>query len=296
MEAKTLEAELLQDWQCPEGTIPVVRSPQNRPRRKTSFFSSSIQPDVDFGNNHEYAQVSLLGGNFFGASGRLNVWKPSTFNGEFSLTQIWVLAGRDTEVNIVEAGWQTLTEMDNTRLFIYWTSDGYQRTGCYNLECPGFVQTSHKLTLGGKIVPISQYGGDQFEISIYIHKDKQSGNWWLRIQEIDVGYWPGSIFNKLSDRADTVGWGGQIFNSGLEGHHTSTQMGSGHFDDEGFRKASYVRNLRYVDESRAIKDADPHNLVPLVSRPECYDLQMGNLKNYGTHFFYGGPGYSDKCL
>ncbi|KAK8584838.1 hypothetical protein V6N13_138784 [Hibiscus sabdariffa] len=165
----------------------------------------------------------------------------------------------------------------------------------YNLECPGFVQTNNKLSLGGKIEPISQYGGDQFELSIYIYKDKQSGNWWLRIHEIDVGYWPGSIFNKLSDRADTVSWGGEIVNSGSQGHHTSTEMGSGHFPSEGYRKASYVRNLRYVDESGAINDASPDNVVRLVSRPECYDLQMGDLTNYGTHFFYGGPGFSDKC-
>ncbi|KAK8581182.1 hypothetical protein V6N13_144223 [Hibiscus sabdariffa] len=295
MEAKTLEAELLQDWQCPEGTIPIVRSPQQRPRRKTTPFSSSIQPDVDASNNHEYAQVSWLGGNIFGASGRLNVWKPATFNDEFSLTQIWVVAGRDTETNTVEAGWQVYTGTNYTRSFIFWTSDGYQRTGCYNLECPGFVQTSNKLTLGGNIEPISQYGGDQFELSIYIHKDKQSGNWWLRILEIDVGYWPGSIFNKLSDRADYVSWGGEIVNSGSQGHHTSTEMGSGHFPSEGYRKASYIRNIRYVDESGAINDVDPHNVVPSVTRPECYDLQMGNINDYGTHFFYGGPGFSDKC-
>ncbi|KAK8581181.1 hypothetical protein V6N12_071416 [Hibiscus sabdariffa] len=284
MEAKTLEADqLLKDWhkngECPEGTIPIVRSPQHRPRRKTTPFSSSIQPDVDGFNNHEYA-IALLGGNFFGASGRLNVWKPATFDGEFSLAQIWVVADRGPEANTVEAGWQ---------------SDGYQKTGCYNLECPGFVQTSNKLSLGGKIEPVSQYEGDQFELSIYIHKDKQSGNWWLRIQEIDVGYWPGSIFNKLSDRANTIGWGGEIINLGSQGRHTSTEMGSGHFPSEGYRKASYVRNLMYVDESGAIKDAEPHNVSSLVTTPECYDLQMGNPNNYGTHFFYGGPGFSDKC-
>ncbi|KAK9029610.1 hypothetical protein V6N11_026720 [Hibiscus sabdariffa] len=143
MEAKTLEADqLLKDWhkngECPEGTIPIVRSPQHRPRRKTTPFSSSIQPDVDGSNNHE-----------------------ATYNGEFSLAQIWVVADRGPEANTVEAGWQTLAGMSYTRLFIFWTSDGYKKTGCYNLECPGFVQTSHKLTLGGKIVPISQYGGQE---------------------------------------------------------------------------------------------------------------------------------------
>ncbi|KAH1066425.1 hypothetical protein J1N35_031412 [Gossypium stocksii] len=50
---------------------------------------------------------------------------------------------------------------------------------------------------------------------------------------------------------------------------------------------------RYMDESEAIKDAE--NVVPNVTNPECYDLQMGNLNNFATNFF-GGPGYSDKCL
>ncbi|XP_022715079.1 uncharacterized protein LOC111274590 [Durio zibethinus] len=124
-------------------------------------------------------------------------------------------------------------------------------------------------------------------------QDKQSGNWWLRIQKTDVGYWPGSIFTTLSDRADTLSWGGEIVNLQSQGHHTSTQMGSGHFPSEGFNKASYIRNLRYMDESGSIKDTA--NVEPYVTRPGCYDSQMGDMKNFGTHFHFGGPGYSDKC-
>ncbi|GMI82113.1 hypothetical protein like AT2G44220 [Hibiscus trionum] len=298
MVAKTSEAELLQDWhkngECPQGTIPILRSPQDKPNRKAPPFSPSNQLDDDVAKNHEYAQVSSLGGNYFGASARFNVWKPATFNDEISLAEMWVVAGNGNELNSLEAGWQTYTALNYTRSFIYWTRDGYQKTGCYNLECPGFVQTSSKLTLGGKLEPVSTYAGEQFEMAIYVHKDKKSGNWWLRLQEIDVGYWPGSIFTKLSDRAEVIIWGGEIVNSEPQGRHTSTQMGSGHFPSEGLGKASYIRNLRYVDESGAINDAQ--KVVPLVTKPQCYDLQMGNIKNYGTHFFYGGPGYSDKCL
>lgn len=53
-----------------------------------------------------YAQVSVTDGNYFGASAWLNVWKPATFNSEFSLAQIWVWSGQGDEVNAVEAGWQ----------------------------------------------------------------------------------------------------------------------------------------------------------------------------------------------
>ncbi|MBA0867094.1 hypothetical protein Goshw_027124 [Gossypium schwendimanii] len=56
----------------------------------------------------------------------------------------------------------------------------------------------------------------------------------------------------------------------------------------------FSKIMRYMNESGAIKDAE--NVLPNVTNPERYDLQMGNLNNFGTHFFYGGPGYSDKCL
>ncbi|OMO66439.1 hypothetical protein COLO4_30568 [Corchorus olitorius] len=55
--------------------------------------------------------------------------------------------------------------------------------------------------------------------------DKQSGNWWLRFQDTDVGYWPGSIFTRLSDRADAINWGGEIVNRGTGGRHTSLKWG-----------------------------------------------------------------------
>ncbi|XP_022714531.1 uncharacterized protein LOC111274160 [Durio zibethinus] len=264
-----------------------------------------LEIKADPPKNHEYAVVSEFDGNYFGVAAWLNVWNPATFDSEFSLAQIWLVSGREFSVyNTIEAGWINKADQKPTRSFIYWTvslldpsclmsSDGYQKTGCYNLECPGFVQTNNKVALGSIIHPVSTYGGTQFEIHIFIHKDKQSGNWWLRIQQIDVGYWPGSIFTTLSDRADRLSWGGEILNFQSQGHHTPTQMGSGHFPSEGFTKDSLIRNLRYMNESGFMKDAE--NVEPHVTRPECYDLQMGGMKNFGTHFFFGGPGYSDKC-
>ncbi|XVF86753.1 hypothetical protein PTKIN_Ptkin18bG0067900 [Pterospermum kingtungense] len=210
---KEFEAELVQGWhkngECPEGTIPIVRPKIHNSTRTMGFVPPRTNLDKvavnSVATDHEYAQVSMLNGDYFGASAWLNVWNPSTFYNEFSLGQIWVCSGPDNELNSIEAGWITRLGQDQPQLFIYWTSDGYQRTGCYNLECPGFVQTCKEIGLGGNIKPVSTYGGTQFEINIIIFKDKQSGNWWLRIQNIDLGYWPGSIFTTLSDRADAVG-------------------------------------------------------------------------------------------
>ncbi|KAI3821348.1 hypothetical protein L1987_08914 [Smallanthus sonchifolius] len=46
---------------------------------------------------------------------------------------------------------------DNTRLFTYWTSDGYQATGCYNLLCSGFIQINSDIAMGATISPVSEF-------------------------------------------------------------------------------------------------------------------------------------------
>jgi hypothetical protein len=48
--------------------------------------------------------------------------------------------------------------------------DGYQRTGCYNLDCPGFVQVNHRFVIGSPIKPFSSYKAKQYEIGITIYK------------------------------------------------------------------------------------------------------------------------------
>jgi len=52
----------------------------------------------------------------------------------------------------------------------YLQNDSYHRTGCYNLLCPGFVQTNKNIALGAAISPISSYNGDQFDITLLIWK------------------------------------------------------------------------------------------------------------------------------
>ncbi|KAJ0627301.1 putative neprosin [Helianthus annuus] len=57
-----------------------------------------------------------------------------------------------------------------TRLFIFWTSDGYKQYGCYNLDCPGFIQTNTEIAIGGSLSPTSQVDGSQYEMTILIWK------------------------------------------------------------------------------------------------------------------------------
>jgi len=46
--------------------------------------------------------------------------------------------------------------------------DSYKSTGCFDLTCSGFVQTSNTVALGGGINPISSDSGTQYELNIGI--------------------------------------------------------------------------------------------------------------------------------
>ncbi|XP_062089363.1 protein neprosin-like [Humulus lupulus] len=247
--------------------------------------------------NHtiEYAEVTMLGGPYFGAKSNINVWNPDS-HGTMSVSQIWVASSSNNydQLNTIEAGWIAGNGDPRTRFFIYWTRDGYKDTGCYDLDCPGFIQVSRTAAIGSILDPISSYNGKQAFINVDINQDTENGEWWLRFQNKAIGYWPNTIFKTLGNGADLLSWGGEIVNDGAKGHHSETQMGSGHFPDEGYGKASYFSNIMYMDDSKSYKD--PEKLTAYATKPSCYDIKVAIDKTTnGTHFFYGGPGYSDKC-
>ncbi|KDP43847.1 hypothetical protein JCGZ_20857 [Jatropha curcas] len=278
---------------CPKGTIPIVRTQAFNHKK-----ASPILPNTSlaFTSSHEYAQVSARGGEYFGAHATFGLWNPRTNAGEFSIAQVWLVAGPEDDMNTIEAGWQAKDGEKESRLFTYWTRDNYQHTGCYNLECPGFVQTSHRFGVGSAMKPVSVYGdkGKQYEIDIDIHKDTKSGNWWLQVQGENMGYWPSTIFTSLAKSSTLINWGGEIVNLRSNGHHTNTQMGSGHFPNEGFSKACRIRNLRYVDGLGVSRDAD--ELITYVTNPSCYDLHIESKRNdFGVNLYFGGPGNSPQC-
>lgn len=47
-------------------------------------------------------------------------------------------------------------------------SDNFGQTGCYNLRCPGFVQTHPGFYLGYRANKTSTYGGEILEIGLSI--------------------------------------------------------------------------------------------------------------------------------
>lgn len=299
---------------CPKGTVPIRRSRVHDVLRAKSLFDfgkkqttrfslsrRSDAPDVVSGNGHEHA-IAYTGTSqeMYGAKATINVWDPSIqVVNEFSLSQIWVLSGSfdGSDLNSIEAGWQVSPELygdSRPRLFTYWTSDAYQATGCYNLLCAGFIQTNSKIAIGAAISPVSSYSGSQYDISILIWKDPKIGNWWLGFGDNTlVGYWPAELFTHLADHATMVEWGGEVVNTRSSGEHTSTEMGSGHFAEDGFGKSSYFRNLEIVDTDNSLSSV--RDISSLAENTNCYNIKTSYNSDWGTYFYYGGPGNNPQC-
>ena len=134
----------------------------------------------------------------------------------FSLAQHWYAGGIGPKLQTVEVGWQVYPQKygnANPALFIYWTADDYTTTGCYNLDCHAFVQTSPHWTFGGAISPVSTIGGTQYELEVFFLL--YENNWWLYLKGTDassaVGYFPTSLFNggQLATNATDIDYGGE---------------------------------------------------------------------------------------
>uniref|UniRef100_A0A0E0FN24 Neprosin PEP catalytic domain-containing protein n=1 Tax=Oryza nivara TaxID=4536 RepID=A0A0E0FN24_ORYNI len=251
---------------CPDNTIPIRRTKEEDVMRATSV--TTFGKKTHGGSPHPHSHLGgVTDGHHYGvayATGDANYY------------------GTKVTINVYPAMYGD----DKTRLFIYWTRDAYNTTGCYNLACSGFIQTNPQFVIGGSLSPVSIYGSTQYEYDYLVWKDPAGGNWWLQLQGNYVGYWPSSIFTLLQTGvADTVEWGGEVYSPQI-----TAPMGSGHFPEEGFGKATYSRAIQVVDSSNHLK---PPNGVGLIAPlPNCYNIMTGSSSttSWGTYIYYGGPG------
>ncbi|XP_076903074.1 protein neprosin-like [Bidens hawaiensis] len=130
------------------------------------------QPAFDHPNlkNHiiQFSVVIIEGLSYSGAQGNIKVWNPFVESiGDYSSYQVMLRTGPLKAFEVAQAGWAVNPIVYNdakTRLFAYWSVDGMTNTGCFDLTCPGFVQTSSEVLLGGDITGVG------YEITIHISK------------------------------------------------------------------------------------------------------------------------------
>ncbi|KAK3438383.1 hypothetical protein EUGRSUZ_C03001 [Eucalyptus grandis] len=299
---------------CPKGTIPIRRIQKNNmakaslpvdygrkkaqnSHRGTEMDENKIQNLLQ--SNHSMAILITEGYSYTGAKGDIKVFNPHVeYDDEWTTSQIALKSAVLQDYECVESGWAVNPGVygdRKTRFFVYWTADSGKKTGCFDLTCPGFVQTSSKVALGAAIHPISTTDGLPYQITLYLFRDPSTGNWWVQYNEkTNVGYFPPELFAYLPQTAQTVQWGGEVYSSRIGGFtpHTSTQMGSGQFPilEES---SGYVKRIRVRDNSMILKF--PEQIDHYTDEYRCYDVRYLGDYIEDPEFYFGGPGRNELC-
>ncbi|CAN0907321.1 hypothetical protein LINGRAHAP2_LOCUS24735 [Linum grandiflorum] len=286
---------------CPQGTIP---------RRIMTTRQEAVEMDrVRDDQNSSFNQLTmnrsraimLTGGySYSGVKGNIRVWNPHVEDDDYSISHVSLVSGGIHDFETIRSGWSVNPKLygdTQTRLFVYWTVDGSKKTGCFDLNCPGFVQTSSEIALGSAIYPISNHSISlPYEIIIYISKDPVTGNWWVEYGEnVYLGYWPRGLFNLLgAGNAQSAEWGGEVYSTQLgKAPHTTTGMGSGGFPDYIFGGSGWVKKIRVRENSVALKFPDWVNIFS--DEFNCYDTYLVMDYIPDPEFYYGGPGRNPMC-
>ena len=281
---------------CEAGTIPMRRIALEELMRFASldeYLRKSPVRAVKAGNYdfHKYATfkqtVDNLGGN-----SSINIWSPyvSTSAGQvLTGSQQWYSGGYGSVLQTVEVGWHNFPNKygdQRSRLFIYYTADDYNYTGCFNLDCSAFVQVSSAVALGGAFGGYSVAGGTQreFRAQFLLY----SGNWWLAIDGVWIGYYPASVFKggQMTKFAQEIEFGVDIMTDGS----TWPAGGSGAWATAGLGYAAYQRNVYYAKTSGEYAWA---NLTPVRTSEWCINTAgpfSSSTVGWGVYFYAGGPG------
>ncbi|XP_019100741.1 PREDICTED: uncharacterized protein LOC109132812 [Camelina sativa] len=270
---------------CPKGMVPILR--------QTNETESIHLDSVEYPGQHFATLETVLDGTIYrGAEARISVHSLTVQNNQYSKSQIWLENGPRNQLNSIQVGWTVHPRLYGdslTRFTIYWTADGYRKTGCYNTKCPGFVIVAQEPWIGIAFNKTSIYGGKTSVIvQPQIFQDGVTGNWVLKIFDQLIGYWPKELFTHLNNGASLIRFEGNTFTSpdGI-----SPPMGNGYFPSTDFQKSSHfsfikVKNLNYQSIDLGDKETRPY-----VDSYKCFKLKYwGYHKQTRVAFSLGGPG------
>jgi len=234
-------------------------------------------------------------------SSTFELWNPSVSPWQvFSLSQLWIVNTAGPKgTQTVESGWQVFPTKYNTSnavLFIFSTPDGY-KTGCYNHDCPNFVQVNNSIPLGAGFSFYSSISnGTKYMATMHLTWWLYQGNWWLQYGSTWVGYYPGTMYDvgtgtTLHSSANQIQFGGeavggyQFFSyNPLFFLPTFPQMGSGYLSNSFF--AAQQSSIYYLTNT-AGSSAWSKLTAASDTTASCYTSTVSST----TLIFGGGGGY-----
>ncbi|XP_058744796.1 protein neprosin-like [Vicia villosa] len=274
--------------QCPIGTIPIRRTTSDDLFRGKLYLDNILSKEIP---GKHVAEVTLVPGTYYGVGATSSVYSIKVEKGQSSAAVIWVKGGSSDNTNYIGVGWHVAPELyndDGTHFYVVWTADNFKKTGCYNLQCPGFVQTSSDSQLGGRFDKTSTQNGEMIQIEISIYQDPKTKNWWIYNTNKMLGYFPSSIVPNLASAVE-VGWTGQ---TRAPVNARSPPMGSGSYPDRNIVHASYFTHISYQDGSRTNQEPSKESTRIFSDAPNCYRAEYygDEGSEYGHVIQFGGPG------
>ena len=291
---------------CESGTIPMLRVTLEQMARFNTlqdFFAKgpngagqAKDPNVvsPATTAHKYV-IYYQSVNNYGDEADINLWRPYVYTdiGEvFSLAQSWTIGGSGSATQTAEVGWQNFPSQygtQNSVPFIYYTADDYNKTGCYNLTCGKFVQTSTALTLGAAFAATSySTPNNSTQYFLPFQYKFSGGNWFLFYNGTQIGYYPGSVYlgGQMTKYATMIEFGSESLGTTVWPAEGSGQFGAAY----GFGEAAYQKNLFYINTSNtSVWDS----LTYSPTSPSCYTgspVKYSSSSGWGYYFYFGGPG------
>uniref|UniRef100_A0A0E0NM07 Neprosin PEP catalytic domain-containing protein n=1 Tax=Oryza rufipogon TaxID=4529 RepID=A0A0E0NM07_ORYRU len=268
---------------CPIGTIPILRN--------NKLDTTMVQGISTLASNDLQQLVAGIKywDEIYGSQASINVYEPKVKQDSNDLSASWIQIGSVPKVGKgvgIGAGscvYPSFSGDSFARFHISWDNEELKKN-CIDHNCPGFVQVSRSVGLGGRVHPISVYNGPQYVIDVLIFKDPKTKNWWLAYgsNNTPIGYWPSSQFSSMKDKYEN----NKLVTPSIRSAHPRAdnpklytyddyglnddsptassdppQIGSGHFASEGFGKAAFVRNIQ------AIEDENNKLVTPSIRSP-----------------------------
>ncbi|CAN6802455.1 hypothetical protein Bca4012_078192 [Brassica carinata] len=268
------------DQSCPKGTVAILRQ---RSETESLHLDTVDQFGHHFAAMDAFADESI----YRGAQADISIHNLTLQNNQYSKSQIWLENGPPGELNSIQVGWAVHPRVygdSATRLTIYWTGDGYKKTGCYNTECPGFIIITRKPSIGSIFKQSSVYGDKPVTFTPQVVQGF-FGNWALTVDDEIIGYWPGELFTHLNKGASRVRFGGNTF---ISPDGISPPMGNGHDPIYDYERSSSFLHVKLTNDKYQSIEAET---LMGVADSKCFKLMNRDYTNEtGKSFSFGGRG------
>ncbi|TVU36765.1 hypothetical protein EJB05_18712, partial [Eragrostis curvula] len=186
----------------------------------------------------------------------------------------------------ISFGWHVFPALygdSKTHFYVSWTTDKYQKTGCYNLLCPGYVPEANvKIVPGVAIEAVSDPHGAKRTMIFKVFKDN-SGDWLVHIgfdsEPYLVGRFPKSLFTNLANKGNYIRIGGFVITCNTQ----LAPMGSGFLSNN--TKAASFNNFELIDQNGQTSKVQQNQPVSMTD-DNRYSVSMISTEG---EFTYGGP-------